>query len=115
MNKARAEENRFYHRAIGYLREEFPNETQSQNDDELKARINRLCLKALSFGLEFETEAMGFIDLDFRLEGALGNSAMPRWAREILEQRQVAPAERIFLLRDGYCTLKALEMEHDGK
>lgn len=94
-------ENRFYHYALRYLREEFPRETETLDDEALKKRLNRGLSAAHAHELSTEAAAMAFVDADMRLDGVLSEGALPEWAREILENPGLPAAEKIFWLRDA--------------
>lgn len=94
-------ENRFYHYAARYLREEFPQETADFDDEALKKRLDRGLSAARAYGFSTEAAAMAFVDADMRLDGVLSEGALPEGAREILENPDLPAAEKIFWLRDA--------------
>lgn len=103
---AHEHENRFYHYAKKYLREEFFPETGGLTDEELKALIDKGLRAAHKYHFSTEADAMAFIDIDFRLEGALSAEEIPQWAREIIENPELTTEHKIFMLRDAYCTIE---------
>ena len=83
------ETERFYHRAVTYLREEFPSKTKKFDDEELKRNIFSGCTKALNYGLESQEDAMAFVDLQWRfLENFDENKETP-WAKEVLNDNKI--------------------------
>jgi hypothetical protein len=94
-------ENRFYHYAARYLREEFPRETADFDDESLKKRLDRGLSAAQAHGFSTEAAAMAFVDADIRLDGVLSAGEPPQWAREILDNPGLSATEKIFWLRDA--------------
>ncbi len=98
---ANEQENRFYHYAARYLREEFPQETAALDEKALKKRLDRGLSAAHACGFSTEAAAMAFVDADMRLDGVLSEGTLPGWAREIVENPGLSAEGKIFWLRDA--------------
>ena len=101
----KASDNRFYHYAALYLREEFAEKTETLIDDGLRA--------AHANHFSTQADAMAFIDIDMRLENVLSDDAPPVWAQKILTDTSLTNEQKLNCLRDAYCTFEWLEQTHD--
>ena len=109
----KASDNRFYHYAALYLREEFAEKTETLNDDELKDLIDDGLRAAHANHFSTQADAMAFIDIDMRLENVLSDDAPPVWAQKILTDTSLTNEQKPNCLRDAYCTFEWLEQTHD--
>ena len=111
--KTKASDHRFYHYALQYLREEFPSKTEGLTDEEIKEILDKGLRAAHFFHFSTEADAMGFIDIDLRLEQTLSEEEPPLWAKKILRDSTLTNEEKLYRLRDAYCTLEWLEHAND--
>ena len=111
--KTKASDHRFYHYALQYLREEFPSKTEGLTDEEIKEILDKGLRAAHFFHFSTEADAMGFIDIDLRLEQTLSEEEPPLWAKKILRDSTLTNEEKLYRLRDAYCTLEWLEHTND--
>ncbi len=100
-------DRRFYHRATAYLREEFPRKTADMDEAALCQAVDSGCARASRYGLETEVEAMAFVDLQWRFSEEFDAA---QWARDVLEDPDLAPDMKISTLRNA-CALKAAAKE----
>ena len=109
----KASDNRFYHYAALYLREEFAEKTETLNDEELKDLIDDGLRSAHANHFSTQADAMAFIDIDMRLENVLSDDVPPVWAQKILTDTSLTNEQKLNSLRDAYCTFEWLEQTHD--
>lgn len=106
-------DNRFYHYAIRYMREEFSGKTATLSDEEIKDLIDDRLRAAHANHFSTEADAMAFIDIDMRLENVLSGSPSAEWAQKILKDKSKTNEEKLNCLRDAYCTFEWLERTND--
>lgn len=99
------QENRFYHFASQFFRDEFPEKTKSYTDEELKCKIDKGLIAAHKNGFSTEVDAISFIDLDWRFEGELTRNDPPESITQIFDS-ELSAEEKIDCLRDLYCRLE---------
>ena len=106
--KEKLQANRFYHRAVQYLREEFP-QAASMNEDELKDAIFSGCQKALSYGFETEADAMGFVDLQWRISPSFDTDTETFWAKDVLNDNDLDAEMKLATLRNAFALTEAMK------
>lgn len=105
--------NRFYHYAVRYLREEFSEKTQSLTDEDIRILIDEGLQASHRYHFSTEQDAMAFIDMDMRLGNVLSEDEPPLWAQKILNDNSLTNEEKMNCLRDAYCTYEWLEQADD--
>lgn len=108
----RPQDNRFYHYAACFLRDEFPEKTKAWDDAKLKSEIDKGLLAAHRSGFSGEADAMGFIDLDWRFDGALSAKTPDDSIQAVLDSDESA-AVKLDCLRDLYCAREWGKMKND--
>lgn len=107
------ETERFYHRAIKYLREEFPSKTKEIDNENLKKSIFSGCMRALDYGLESQEDAMAFVDLEWRFAKDFDLNEETSWAKDVLNDDDLDAKMKIETLRNAFITIEALKEDSD--
>lgn len=92
----------FLAHAVAYLRETFPQATTGATDDALIAQVLDGCDRAARYGLDTELEAMGFVDLQFRLGPAFDEDPAMPWAAEVLADDDLSPEAKVATLQNAW-------------
>lgn len=108
----RPQDNRFYHYAACFLRDEFPEKTKVWDDAKLKSEIDKGLLAAHRSGFSGEADAMGFIDLDWRFDGALSAKTPDDSIQAVFDSNESADV-KLDCLRDLYCAREWEKMKND--
>ena len=96
------ETQKFYHRALTYLREEFPTKTNNIADEVLKKEILDGLVRALNYGLESQEDAMAFVDLEWRFVKNFDTNPETSWAKDVLEDDDFDAKMKIETLRNAF-------------
>jgi hypothetical protein len=92
----------FHHRAMSYLRSEFPEATTNTDDSTLHTAIDAGIRRAQLYKLVSEADVMRFIDLQWRMGSDFDTNPAYPWAAEILSDLRIPPKDKIAMLRDAY-------------
>lgn len=109
--RQKIESQKFFHKAITYLKEEFPEKTSSYSDKELSEMVYKGCEKAVSYGLDTELEAISFVDIQWRLSQDFDQDEKTLWAFEILKDDDYDAQTKIAVLRNAYVAYEATREE----
>lgn len=84
----------FERRAVAHIRENLPEQSAGFSDPQIRERVRDGVRRANRYGLESERQAMCFIDTGFLIGPDFDTRSDTRWARTLLEDRQLSANER---------------------
>ncbi len=102
----RAVTARFAENAVRHFHDTLPAQAEAMGDTMLRDLVHAGMVKGKSYGLQDEYDYLRLMNLMFTFGVDFEQTAEFTWARNILEQKDLAPRHRIDLV-----TQKALDLE----
>ena len=107
--KSQLEAERFLHRALNYLKTNFPEKAEDLSENILKDKLISSCQTAWNYGFETQIEMMMIVDFLWRLPVEYTGQEEYKWIEEIMSSKDMDNKTKIDTLHHTLQVFNALK------